>query len=104
MEVGGWRAGAWNIRQIKDKLGPHENSLKLGSVLVASDGTGCPAEAGILRLWSEKLKECPGKWSRCGPQANRLSQLLSPSMCELQNSGCFQLSSPSSTRISSGPP
>lgn len=32
----------------RHELGPHENSLKLVSVLVSSDSMGCPAKAGAL--------------------------------------------------------
>lgn len=56
------------VKEIKDKLGPHENSLNLGSIHVASDGMRCPLEVGafvtelkIYAWWSEELRECPGK-------------------------------------------
>lgn len=64
----------------------HENSLKLGSVLVASDGMGYPSEARVLchrakhihlSWWSETLKEGPEEvqqaWTSC-PQANSPAQ------------------------------
>lgn len=36
------------VKEIKDKLGPHENSLNLGSIHVASDGMRCPLEVGAF--------------------------------------------------------
>lgn len=42
------REDGWKVKEIKDKLEPHKNSLNLGSVLVASDGMGCPSEVGAF--------------------------------------------------------
>lgn len=42
------REDGWKVKEIKDKLGPHKNSLNLGSALVASDGIGCPSKVGAF--------------------------------------------------------
>lgn len=81
----------------RHELGPHENSLKLVSVLVSSDSMGCPAKGGAL---DHRAKHICLKWKseklKKGPRESRAVMDLSHKVCELQNDCCL----PSALHIS----